>query len=332
MSARTGHIPVVLLTGFLGSGKTTVLRGLLANPDFSGTAVIVNEYGEIGLDHLLMGSTVFEPILLPNGCLCCTSRGELSASLQSLSRQDTFKNIRRIVVETTGLANPIPLLQVLATDPAICARFRLGGVVTTVDCVNGAATLSAYEEAVCQVAVADRLLVTKTDLASAKTREVLRGHISTINPDAQSVDIVSGGIEPSDIAGLNLYDVLQAGENARRWIGLETREEHRHDPFHSQRIGTFNFVRERPLPWAAFVDWMEMLATVRGEDLLRIKGIVNVADWPDEPVVIHGVQHVFHPPVRLQKWPDDDRRTRIVFITRGIDRQKIDATLHLLGD
>lgn len=329
MNAQTSLVPVILLTGFLGSGKTTMLRSLLAHPDMSGTAVIINEFGEIGIDHLLVDSPVLEPVLLPNGCLCCTSRGQLSTSLQELADKDAFKDIQRVFVETTGLADPIPLLQGLATDPAVSTRFRLGGVVTTVDCVNGAATLATYEEAVCQVAVADCLLVTKTDLAVAAVQEDLKRRIAAINPGTRAVDAVSGAIDPADITGLSLYDAMQDGGDVRRWIGVHPHDAHV-EHMHAQRVGTFHIVRERPLPWAAFVNWMEMLATVRGEDLLRVKGIVNVAEWPDEPVVIHGVQHVFHPPVRLQKWPDNDHRTRIVFITRGLDRQTIEATLHLL--
>lgn len=329
MNAQMNLVPVILLTGFLGSGKTTMLRSLLVHPDMSGTAVIINEFGEIGIDHLLVDAPVLEPVLLPNGCICCTSRGQLSTSLKELADKDAFADIRRVFVETTGLADPVPLLQGLATDPAVSARFRLGGVVTTVDCVNGAATLAAYEEAVCQVAIADRLLITKTDLATPEIRTELMRRVFSINPGTQTIDIISGAIEPRDIAGLNLHDAIATGSDAGRWVGADAPSS-RHDHAHGQRISTFHIVRDRPLPWAAFVNWMETLASVRGEDLLRVKGILNIAEWPDEPVVIHGVQHVFHPPVRLRTWPDNDRRTRIVFITRGLGRETIETTLHLL--
>lgn len=322
-------MPVILLTGFLGSGKTTLLRSLLAHPDMAGTAVIINEFGEVGIDHLLVDSPVLEPILLPNGCLCCTSRGQLSTSLRELAGSAAFSGIRRVVIETTGLADPIPLLQTLATDAAISARFRLGGVVTTVDCVNGAATLAAYDEAVCQVAIADRLLITKTDLASSQTHSELKSRLSTINPGAQTTEIIAGAIEPKDIGALTLHDVLIGGGDFGRWVGTEQAAP-LHDHVHEHRIGTFHIIRERPLSWSAFSNWMEMLTSIRGEDLLRVKGIVDVADWPDEPVVIHGVQHILHPPVRLPAWPDKDRRTRIVFITRDVGREAIEGTLHLL--
>ncbi|MBI3044556.1 MAG: GTP-binding protein [Betaproteobacteria bacterium] len=329
MNAQTSLVPVILLTGFLGSGKTTMLRSLLAYPDMSGSAVIINEFGEIGIDHLLVDSPVLEPVLLPNGCLCCTSRGQLSTSLQELADKDAFKDIQRVFVETTGLADPIPLLQGLATDLPVSERFRLGGVVTTVDCINGAATLATYEEAVCQVAIADRLLITKTDLASPEVQTELKRRVSSINPGTQAIEIISGAIEPRDIAGLSLHDAITTGVDVGRWVGVDAPLSRQHH-VHGRRIGTFHIVRDRPLPWAAFVNWMETLANVRGEDLLRVKGILNIAEWPDEPVVIHGVQHVFHPPVRLRAWPDKDRRTRIVFITRGLGRETIETTLHLL--
>jgi G3E family GTPase len=327
MNAQTRLVPVILLTGFLGSGKTTMLRSLLTHPDMSGTAVIINEFGEIGIDHLLVDSPALEPVLLPNGCLCCTSRGQLSTSLQELAEKDAFTDIRRVFVETTGLTNPIPLLQGLATDLAVSERFRLGGVVTTVDCINGAATLATYEEAVCQVAISDRLLITKTDLASPEVRTELKRRVSAINPGTQAIEIISGAIEPRDIAGLSLHDAITTGVG--RWVGVDASLS-RLNHVHGRRIGTFHIVRDRPLAWAAFVNWMETLANVRGEDLLRVKGILNIAEWPDEPVVIHGVQHIFHPPVRLRAWPDKDRRTRIVFITRDLGWETIETTLHLL--
>jgi G3E family GTPase len=331
MSAETRVVPVIILTGFLGSGKTTILRGLLADRNMAGTAVVINEFGEIGIDQLLVDSPVLEPVLLPNGCLCCTSRGQLSASLKELAAHSAFPEIRRVIVETTGLANPIPLLHSLAGDPAVVNRYRLGGVVATVDCVNGAATLARYEEAVCQIAVADRLFITKTDLATAEACAELRQKLATINPGSEPLEIVAGAIEPRDIGELSLHDAIDVPGGVARWVGAHAAESsHVHEHVHP--IRTFHVIREQPLAWSSFVNWMETLVSSRGEDLLRVKGILNISEWPDEPVIIHGVQHVFHPPVRLPEWPGTDRRTRIVFITRGLDRESIERTLHLLEE
>lgn len=323
-------IPVLILTGFLGSGKTTILRTLLTRPEMAGTAVIVNEFGEIGIDHLLLDTQVFEPVLLPNGCLCCTSRGQLVTTLSELAGNAAFSGIVRVVVETTGLANPLPLLRALANDGGLSQSFRLGGVITTVDCVNGLRTLARFDEAVYQVAVADRVLITKTDLASEADRNALRSHLVEINPGVRTMDIVAGQIAPGDIDELTLHDALVREGGLRRWIGAVEGESAASSHEHSVAVTTFNVVRDRPVRWASFSRWIDLVAAARGDDLLRVKGILNIAECPDEPVVIHGVQEVLHPPVRLARWPDDDRRTRLVFITRSFARKSIEATLHFL--
>ncbi len=322
-------MPVILLTGFLGSGKTTILRNLLGQPAMAGTAVIINEFGEVGIDHLLVGSPVLEPMLLANGCICCAARGQLSTTLQELTANSVFKDVRRVIVETTGLANPVPLLQALTAEQTLAERFRFGGVVTTADCVNGTATLAAYDEAACQVAVADLVLVTKTDLASTRAIAELKRNLCTINPAAPMLDIVSGVLDADVLSQLTLHDAMRKGGAIRRWLGAHAGTPHL-THIHAHRISTFSILRDCSVPWAAFVRWLETIAAARGDDLLRVKGIVNVAEWPNEPVVIHGVQHIFHPPVRLPNWPDEDRRTRIVFITRGLARETIEASLHLL--
>ena len=332
-------IPVTLLTGFLGSGKTTVLNHVLKQPDMTATAVIVNEFGEIGLDHLLVERSSEDVVLLNSGCLCCTVRGDIVDTLTNLF-VDRVKGkvpyFTRVAIETTGLADPAPILHTLMTDPIIAARYMLDGVVTTVDAVNGARTLNKQPEAVKQAAVADRLLLTKTDLADPAVRQEIEARLSTLNPSATIVPVAQGVVDPVRLFNIGFYDPATKSVDVRRWLRDEAFESgHAHDlrhghpdvNRHDDRIRAFYITRERPISWTALSAWLDGLATMRGDDLLRLKAIVALSDRPDQPVVLHGVQHLFHPPVLLPEWPSEDHRTRMVFITRDLPRAAIEATL-----
>jgi G3E family GTPase len=332
-------IPVTLLTGFLGSGKTTVLNHVLKQPDMAATAVIVNEFGETGLDHLLVERSSEDVVLLNSGCLCCTVRGDIVDTLTNLF-VDRVKGkvpyFTRVAIETTGLADPAPILHTLMTDPIVAARYMLDGVVTTVDAVNGGGTLDKQPEAVKQAAVADRLLLTKTDLADPRSRQEIEARLEALNPSATIVPVAQGVVDPARLFNIGFYDPTTKSADVRRWLRDEAFERghaHEHEQKHpdvnrhDDRIRAFCITRERPISWAALSAWLDGLATVRGEDLLRLKAIVALSDRPDQPVVLHGVQHLFHPPVLLPEWPSEDHRTRMVFITRDLPRAAIEATL-----
>jgi len=336
-SEQSSLIPVTLLTGFLGSGKTTVLNHVLKQPDMAATAVIVNEFGEIGIDHLLVERSSEDVVLLNSGCLCCTVRGDIVDTLTNLF-VDRVKGkvpfFTRVAIETTGLADPAPILHTLMTDPIVAARYMLDGVVTTVDAVNGAGTLDRQPEAVKQVAVADRLLLTKADLADRAARQAIEVRLKTLNPSAVLVPVTRGMVDPAVLFNIGFYDPVAKSADVQRWLRDEAfagnhAQEHEHLDVnrHDDRIRAFCIIRERPMSWAALSAWLDGLATMRGDDLLRFKAIAAVSDRPDQPVVLHGVQHLFHPPVLLPEWPSEDRRTRMVFITRDMSREAIEATL-----
>jgi G3E family GTPase len=331
-------IPVTLLTGFLGSGKTTVLNHVLKEPAMAGTAVIVNEFGEIGLDHLLVESATDDVVLMASGCLCCTVRSDIVDTLLDLfTRRASGKipDFSRVVIETTGLADPAPILHTLISDPLVAARFMLDGVVATIDAVNGGGTLDRQPEAVKQAAVADRLLLTKTDLADREQAAALTARLTALNPSAPILPVAGGAVDPARLFNLGFWDPATKSVDVRRWLRDEALEadhghEHAHelDPNrHDDRIRAFSIVRDKPISWSALATWLDALATMRGDDLLRMKAIVALSDRPDQPVVIHGVQHLFHPPVLLPQWPDEDRRTRMVFITRDMPKEAIEKTL-----
>src|SRR5215469_4538801 len=274
-------IPVTLLTGFLGSGKTTVLNHVLKQPEMAATAVIVNEFGEIGLDHLLVERASEDVVLLNSGCLCCTVRGDIVDTLTNLF-VDRVKGkvpfFTRVAIETTGLADPAPILHTLMTDPIVAARYMLDGVVTTVDAVNGAATLDQQSEAVKQAAVADRLLLTKTDLAAAAVRLEIEARLKRLNPSAPIVPVAQGAVDPAVLFNVGFYDPATKSADVRRWLreeAFETEHAHEHEHVdvnrHDDRIRAFCITRERPISWAALSAWLDGLAAMRGEDLLRLK-------------------------------------------------------------
>lgn len=327
-------IPITVLTGFLGSGKTTLLNQLLGHAEMDKTAVLINEFGEISLDHLLVRRILGDIIQLSSGCLCCTMRGDLSDSLRELyvlRRQGKVPPFRRVMVETTGLADPIPILQTLMTDPIVVPRYHLEAVVTTVDAVFGARQLSWHGESAKQVAVADRLVMTKRDLADKSAVAALTERVRRLNPAAPLVFSEQGGVEPRELFGCGPFDPTAKSQNVRRWLNKEAYDERAHDhPHdvnrHDDGIDAFCVSLDAPIAWKPFAAWMEALVSSHGDHLLRIKGVLNVIGQ-NKPVVIHGVQHVLYPPAILEAWPDDDRRSRLVFITHDLKRRYIEASL-----
>lgn len=319
-------IPVSVLTGFLGSGKTTLLNRLLRDPALIDTAVIINEFGDVAIDHLLVEQSSDGIIELSDGCLCCTVRGELIDTLADLV--DRFQTgriaaLKRIVIETTGLADPAPVLQAIMGHPVLADCFHLDGVITTIDAVNGMATLDAHEEAVKQAAVADRLVITKTDLAVEADQQALEARLRALNPTARLLDTSSGEASVAALFDCGLYDPATKSLDVGRWLrdeALRHGHDHHHDVNrHDARIRAFTLTHDRPVDPAALEMFLDLLRSAHGEGILRMKGIVGLSDDPERPVVLHGVQSVFHPPARLPAWPDAaDRRSRLVIITRDL--------------
>jgi len=333
-------IPVSVLTGFLGAGKTTLLNRLLKDPELTDTAVIINEFGDVAIDHLLVEKASDGVIELSDGCLCCTVRGELVDTLADLvDRLQTgrIERLARVVIETTGLADPVPVLQSIMGHPALIHAFRLDGVITVVDAVNGSATLDAHVEAVKQVAVADRIVLTKSDLVDdAEWLDALKARLARINPGAEVRDVEGAAV--AKLLQCGLYDPATKTADVRRWLGEAHAHDHHHHESdhhhhgdahdhhhhggdhhhrHDTRVGSFSLTHAGALPFSTVEMFLDLLLSTQGDKLLRIKGIVELAEDRDRPLVIHGVQKLLHPPARLPSWPDAVRGTRLVLI--GID-------------
>jgi G3E family GTPase len=315
---RGARLPVTVVTGFLGSGKTTLIRALLRKPEGANTAIVVNEYGEIGIDDALLRTSSDATVLLGNGCLCCEVRSDLQETLRALfieRGRGAVPSFERVVIETSGLADPGPVLQTFGTDRALAGEFHLQALVTVIDAVTGAGNLARMPEARKQVALADRIVLSKTDLADADRRDQLLADIAALSaaPVASAVD---GDIMPAFL--------LDDPPVATRPI----------DPgghAHTHGIESFSLIFPEPLSWPAFQQAMALLAALRGPDLLRVKGLVALAGCQG-PVVIHQVQHVSHPPVELVDWPDADHRSRLVFVTRNLPRAAVEQLFTAVGE
>ncbi len=340
-------IALTLLTGFLGAGKTTLLNRLLKDPALADTAVIINEFGDVALDHLLVEYVGDNMVLLQSGCLCCTMRGDLVDALETLLRDLDNRRCKfsRVLLETTGLADPAPVLHTAMAHPYLVQRYRLDGVVTVVDCVNGDATLDQHPEAVKQAAVADRIVLTKTDLGDTARPERLVERLRALNPAAPILDAAKGEATVGRLLGCGLYDPERKIPDVKKWLAAEAYADdhvrHSHGPHHThqhahdhthehldrnrhdEHIASFVLTSDVAIPAGTLEMFLELLRATHGARLLRLKGIVKLAEMPETPVVVHGVQHVFHPTARLQQWPDDDHRTRLVFITRDLPERTV---------
>ncbi|RDV03715.1 CobW family GTP-binding protein [Undibacter mobilis] len=340
-------IPLSLLTGFLGAGKTTLLNRLLKDPALAGTAVIINEFGEVGLDHLLVDYIDDNTVLLQSGCLCCTMRGDLVDALEKLLRDldNGRAKFSRVLLETTGLADPAPVLHTAMVHPYLVKRFRLDGVITVVDAVHGEKTLNEHAEAVKQAAVADRIVLSKTDIARPMETRALIDRLKALNPAAAILDAAHGEATPDRLLNCGLYDPSRKIPDVGKWLAAEAYEpghDHDHDHSHNHRghhdhhnphhhdinrhdehISSFALRTDKPIPAGTLDMFFELLLATYGEKVLRLKGIVNVIEHPEAPLVVHGVQHVLHPPARLPRWPDDDHTTRLVFITRDLPQRTV---------
>jgi G3E family GTPase len=345
------RVPISLLTGFLGSGKTTVLSRFLRHPGMAHTVVIMNEFGEIGLDHELLQAPEEEVVLLNNGCLCCAVLGDLITTLRTLNRRRRTGELppfERIVIETSGLADPAPVLHTLITDPEATLWCRLDTIVAVVDAVNAPTQLEAHFESAKQIAVADRILLSKTDLRTANDVEQLVARLRRLNPSARLRQAVRGEIGPEILFRGGSPAEEEGGVGLQAWLDAARRDEtargheaergrsplepHHHDStdhhhLHESEIRTFSFWLDEPLHPVGLQMWLDQIAVLRGPNLLRVKGILNVEG---RPTVVHAVQHLFHAPEELDRWPSDDRRSRIVFITHKLERADIEASLALL--
>jgi G3E family GTPase len=322
MSEFARLTPVNLLTGFLGSGKTTLLKRLLSDPALADAAVLINEFGEIGLDHHLVERIDETMVLLQSGCLCCTVRGELADALRDLHskrERGVVPAFRRVVIESTGLADPFPVLSTIKSDPVVRHHFRAGNVIATVDAVNGARQLDTYIESNRQAAIADRLVITKADLATAGELDNLLQRLRRLNPDASLLLAEDDACNAVSLLG---EETAPRGNLVQSASGfyceapslLLTGD----GTPHSAAISSFVMTVTQSIDWTAFGVWLTMLLNRNGERVLRVKGILNI-DGEDRPVAIHGVQHLVHTPVHMERWPSDDRRSHIVFIVDGLD-------------
>ncbi len=341
----TQPIPLAVLTGFLGAGKTSLLNSLLRSPMLANAAIVINEFGDVGLDHLLVEHTAGNISVLASGCLCCTVRGDLIDTIHDLldrRASASINNFDRIVIETTGLADPAPILHSVMTDPRLLRECRLEGVITVVDAVHGEATLDAHPEAVKQVALADRIVLAKVDLLSGREGEdalfSIIERLHKLNPAARLLSTFRNEATAERLFTMGPFDP-QCRPEIRRWLAAEAhdhakrRQTRQNAAFsHDSRIQSFCLTETRAISPAGLELFLALLRSHHGPDMLRMKGLVNLSDDPERPVVLHGVQHIFEPPVRLAKWPDNDHRTRLVFIVQNIGRPVIERLFRAFTD
>ena len=342
------RVPVSILTGFLGSGKTTLLSKLMQAENMDKVAVIINEFGEVGIDDALVVKSNEDTILLNNGCLCCTVRGDLVETMHRLHVQQQDGQIpefNRLIVETTGLADPAPILHTMMSDQFLISRYRLDGVVTVVDAHHGMSQFDQQFESVKQAAVADRIVLSKVDVTQPEDIVKVKERLTTINPAAPIIECEHGEIDPLKLFDAGLYNPLTKTADVARWLKEEAymdteghipkhdhdhhHHHHSHDVNrHDDHIKSFSIYFDEPLKWGKIAGSLDMLAQTHGANILRIKGLINVEEIDDQPVVVHAVQHMFHPPAKIDAWPTSDQRSRLVFIVKDIDRDIIDGALN----
>jgi G3E family GTPase len=308
---RGARIPVSVVTGFLGAGKTTLVRHFLSTPEGAGTAVIVNEFGETGIDDALLRGSSDNIALLGNGCLCCNVRSDLQVTLHRLvadRERGAVPHFGRIVIETSGLADPSPILTTFATDRALGGEFHVEAVIAVIAAQSGATTIEGFAEARRQIILADRIVISKTDIADEDAPAALERKLRRLNPRADIVEAVGGRLDPQWVLAEGA-----GGSGAGFLADAAT---------HTDDIASFTLVEHEPIAWDAFARAMEALIALRGTDLLRVKGFLNVAGCAG-PVVVQFVQHLAHPPVELDRWPDGDRSSRVVFIARDLREAQV---------
>ena len=328
---QISQISVTVITGFLGSGKTTLLSSILKKKEMQKTAVIINEFGEIGLDHALIEHTDENIVELQSGCICCTIQGDLNKTLIDLfdkMMNGKVSSFNRILIETTGLANPVPIIHTLMSSIELIRIYSLDGVITVVDSINGEKTLDLHEESLKQLALAEKIILSKTDIVDKDEIKSLVYRIKDINPVSQIIFSKFGNIPLEEIFGLGAYDPYKKSEDVKKWLAAEKykdkKHHHHHDVIrHNENIRAFSMMSENPVNMIAFSFFRDMITAALGANLLRMKGIVNIAG-EERPAVIHGVQHIFHPVQWLETWPDNDRRTKLVFITQNIKKEQIE--------
>ena len=335
----TGRIPVNVLTGFLGSGKTSLLNRLLRDPLFNNCAVLINEFGDIGIDHHLVDRVDGDLVLLQSGCICCTIRGDLATAMRDLydrRERGEIPAFVRLVIETTGLADPVPVLSTVMYDRVLQHHFRVGNVLTTVDAVNGAANLAQYPECQKQVAVADRLVITKLDIADVRLLPDLYAQLAQVNPSAPCLKLDPVRLDARSLLGADAFDTGSKSDEVAHWLQATTRRNYLllgAAPASAAKADVHRdivaFALEVPeaVDWTVFSVWLSLLLHAHGPQILRVKGLLNV-EGSDAPVVVHGVQQLVHPPSHLERWPSDDHASRLVFIVRALEPQHIQDSLH----
>ena len=346
MSSFPKNIGISVLTGFLGSGKTTILTSLIKQKQMANAAIIINEFGEVGLDHDLIETTDENVIELQNGCICCTIQGDLKTTLLNLLKKmekGSVSPFNHVIIETTGLADPVPIIHTLMTSLDLQRIYSIDGVITVVDSINGASTYNAHEEAVKQTAFADRIILSKTDIADKGTVNSLTKRIKAINPKVTIIKSDKNFLPVSKLLGLNDYNPQNKDWNVRNWLEIEKNKSsshsHNHHDHHREHdvnrhgddIKTFAMVTSQPVRMTSVNFFLEILMSQMGENILRIKGILNIKGQ-NCPAVIHGVQHIFHPLEWLEKWPSLDKQSRLVFITKNIKKDNIDALFKIIGE